>query len=435
MHNNVTDPSLAAAQASATTSAPKASGVLIFAYVLAQFGNWLALLTPVVITIALRVADVAASNGLAEAEKAAQLGYVLGVGALASTLATPLWGAISDRTTWRLGRRKPWMIVGVAGGVMGLALMAWAPSMFVLGIGWVIAQIAFNANQAALNALLPDAIAPSQRGKVSGLLGLTSSLAVLGGTFITQFTTGNYTAMFLLPVVFAVIGVVLLLMVFKDSPAARGELPRFGVKQFFLSFWVNPFVHRDYGWAFASRFLVFLGNAFVTTYGVYFLTDHLGVGPADIATFIFFSTFINTAITVLVSVLGGWLSDRFGRRKPFVLGAGLILALGLILTGFSSSFGMYLVGAAVVAFGSGLYYAVDLALVAAVLPDEKNSAKYMGVFQIANALPQSLAPVIAPALLAIGAAGGSGNYPAVFIFGGIVAIIGSFAVAPIRGTR
>lgn len=429
---NTADPALASRELDSPPSPPKAGGLLIFAYVFAQFGNWLALLTPVVITIALRVADVAAAGGLTDAEKATQLGYVMGVGALASTLATPIWGAISDRTTARIGRRKPWMIVGVIGGAVGLTLMAWGPNMLVLGVGWVIAQLSFNANQAALNALLPDAIAESQRGRVSGLLGLTTSIAILAGTFITQFTTGNYFLMFLLPLVVSALALILLLAVFRDRPAVKGALPPFTVAQFFLSFWVNPVKHPDYGWAFLSRFLVFLANAFVTTYGVYFLTDHIGVGPAEIATFIFFSTFINTAITIVISVVGGWLSDRFRRRKPFVWGAAVILAAGLVVTGFAGTFEMYLVGAAIVALGSGLYYAVDLALVAAVLPDQQNSAKYMGVFQIANSLPQSLAPVIAPALLAIGAAGGAGNYPAVFIAGGVFALLGAFAIVPIR---
>ena len=56
--------------------------------------------------------------------------------------------------------------------------------------------------------------------------------------------------------------------------------------------------------------------------------------------------------------------------------------------------------------GFGIYVAVDLALVVDVLPDKDNAAKDLGVFNIADALPFSIAPGIAPTILA----GGSGSY-------------------------
>jgi hypothetical protein len=66
-----------------------------------------------------------------------------------------------------------------------------------------------------------------------------------------------------------------------------------------------------------------------------------------------------------------------------------------------------------------------------VLPDPDNAAKDMGIFQIANTLPQSLAPVVAPAFLAIGAIQG-GNYPALFIAASVFALLGAVAIMPIR---
>lgn len=427
----VGDPAIAAREAHLTTTTPTAhaSGGFIFVYWFAQFANWLALLTPVVVTIALKVSEIATAQ-----EKAAQLGIVLGVGALASTIATPIWGAISDRTTWRMGRRKPWMIVGVVGGGVGLLIMAAAPNMLVFGLGWTIAQISFNANQAVLNAVLPDAIPEAQRGKVSGLLGLSTTVAILAGTFITQFTTGNAYLMFLAPFAVTIVALLLILRAFHDRPANKATITKYTWADFGRTFWVSPRKHPDFGWAFVSRFLVFLGNAFLQTYQVYFLTDHLKVGTDAVATFVFVSTFVTAAITVIVSMLGGYLSDKFKRRKPFVLVAAIIAGAGLLIIGTSTNFTVFLVGVAVQALGQGLYYAVDLALVAAVLPNPNDVAKDMGVFQIANALPQSLAPAIAPVFLAIGAAG-TGNYVAVFIAATVFALIGAFAILPVRGSR
>jgi hypothetical protein len=60
----------------------------------------------------------------------------------------------------------------------------------------------------------------------------------------------------------------------------------------------------------------------------------------------------------------------------------------------------------------------------------------MGIFNIANSLPQSVAPAIAPFFLALGAAGSDEpNYTALFIAGGVLAAIGAVLIAPIRAVK
>ncbi|WP_285472299.1 MFS transporter [Actinoplanes sp. NBRC 101535] len=400
----------------------------MFVYWFAQVAAWIGILTPVVVTIAIRVADITTP-----AQKAAQLGTVLSIGALGAMLAAPIWGAVSDRTTARIGKRKLWMIVGAGLLLLGLVIMAFSPNMVVFGAGWLICQVGSNANQAALNAVMPDVVPERQRGIMSGLLGLSVTVAMLVGTFITQFTSGNTVAMFLVPWLFIPIALGMFLATFKDSPADRNAVPAFRLKDLALSFWINPVQHRDFGWAFLSRFLLFLGTAFFMTYQAYFLTDHLKVGAGELARFVFFSTFVTAIITVIVSLLGGWLSDRFSRRKPFVFVAALIAGAGLLVIGFSHDFTQFMVGAALVSLGQGLYYAVDIALAAAVLPSNEEAAKGMGVFQIANSLPQSLAPILAPVFLAIGA--GGDNYPAVFIAGTVFAIAGALVLGPVKNAK
>jgi len=87
----------------------------------------------------------------------------------------------------------------------------------------------------------------------------------------------------------------------------------------------------------------------------------------------------------------------------------------------------------VTGIGQGVYLAVDLALVTDVLPDrETDAAKDLGVFNIANALPQVIAPAIAPLFLAIG---GPNNYVALFVAAATFAVLGAIAIWPVKGTR
>jgi MFS family permease len=109
-------------------------------------------------------------------------------------------------------------------------------------------------------------------------------------------------------------------------------------------------------------------------------------------------------------------------------------AAGLYAISLSRTFDQFLIAAAIYGIGLAIYYAVDIALCAAVLPNPNDAAKDMAVIQIANSLPQSLAPTVAPLFLAIGAAARP-NYPAVFIAASFFAIMGACAVLPIRKCR
>jgi hypothetical protein len=75
--------------------------------------------------------------------------------------------------------------------------------------------------------------------------------------------------------------------------------------------------------------------------------------------------------------------------------------------------------------------AVDLALVTQVLPSAADTAKDMGVFNIANALPYSVAPAVAPAILAVS----GGRYSALFAFAGACALASALVVSRVRSVR
>jgi MFS family permease len=150
-----------------------------------------------------------------------------------------------------------------------------------------------------------------------------------------------------------------------------------------------------------------LAYAFLVTYQAYYLLDKIGTAKADVPQQIFLGTLTQSAVLVAASLLGGKLSDRTGRRKIFVLTASIVYGLALFVIAIASHFSGFLVGMAISGLGFGVYAAVDLALVVDVLPDKRNAAKDLGVFNIAGALPFSIAPAIASAILAIGHGGSS----------------------------
>lgn len=407
-------------------TAPKqpVSMKFMLAYVLTVFAIYMALFAPLLATIPVKIGQISAAGS-----KAIDLGAVLAPGAFAALIAAPIFGAISDRTQSRFGRRKPWVVFGCGLMLVGLVLMALATTLTAIGLGWFLVQIGANAAMAANNALLPDLVPEAQRGKVSALIGIALSLALFSGSYVTQFTADDNLLMFLAPWALCPLAVALLFSSFKDRPAV--SVPPFGLADLGRTFWVNPVKHPDFGWAFLSRFLVFMGVAYFLSYQFIFLSDQLKLDNAEALEGLALSQLITTIVTITCTLLSGWLSDRIGRRKPVVLFAGLLVAIGLTIIAFATSLNHFLVGAAVYGIGQGVYFAVDMALVAAVLPNQEDTAKDLGVFNIASAMPQSLAPVIAPIFLMIGSAPG-GNLTAVFAAGAVFAVLGAFAVLPIR---
>jgi MFS family permease len=207
--------------------------------------------------------------------------------------------------------------------------------------------------------------------------------------------------------------------------------PAWSLREFASTFYVSPRQNPDFAWAFASRFLFVMAYAFLASYQAYYLLDKIGTAKADVPQQIFLGTLAQSAVIVAASIIGGRLSDRTGRRKVFVLTASIVCGLALFVIASASSFNGFLVGMAIGGLGFGVYVAVDLALVVDVLPDKNSAAKDLGVFNIAGALPFSIAPAIAPVILAMG----GGSYGVLYAIAGFCAIIGAFAVLPVKRVR
>ncbi|MGW2019867.1 MFS transporter [Streptomyces sp. NPDC001927] len=416
-----------APDAADAADAPKAPGRLIFGLAFAQLGLMISVLTPVMVTLALRVAQI-----VPEADRGAALGKVLALGAVLALIGNPVFGALSDRTTGRFGRRRPWLVGGMAVGLAGLAIVATGGSIPALMLGWAVAQLGCNAAMAALVSCIPDLVPRRQQARVSGVVGMMTSIAMVLGTFLANAFDTSMALAFLVPAVIGLASVLHLATVMTDRPAKAGTFAPYSFREFLRSFWVSPREHPDFAWNFVGRFLVFVGISCVTSYQVYFLMDRLGYSQDEVSGKLFTGTLAMVVAVIAGSLLGGFLSDHSGRRKPYVLASSLVIGVGLALIAGAHSFGMFVLALVVFGFGEGLYLSVDVALAAAVLPNPEESAKDMGVLNIGNALPQSLVPIMAPALLAIG---GGGNYGALFLFGGVACVLGALAVQFIRSVK
>ncbi len=398
---------------------------------LASIGLWAGFFGPIQVLLAEQ------AEAISPGDKEFAFGLVTGLGAAVSVVCNPLFGAFSDRTTWRRGRRLPWIAGGAIGGAVALVLLASADSLLTMALSWMLAQVALNALLAAVTAMVPDQVPVSSRGAVGGLLAIAQTLGIVGGVAIAS-ATGDIATGYVVTAAVLVLTAIPLCLQSRDS--AISSAPPFVPGEFVRSFWISPRANPDFGWAWITRFLVNLGNALGTLYLLFYLDDAVGYADPDQGVFILTAAYAG-ALVATTMVFGAW-SDRLGRRKPFVIWSGVVSALAALILALSQTWPMAIIGAVVLGCGYGIYTAVDFALVTQVLPQAAARGKDLGVINIANALPQVLAPVVATVVLvAVRGLGGSVEtrgegfslgYAAVYALAATCCLVGSLLVDRIR---
>jgi MFS family permease len=388
---------------------------------LASIGLWAGFFGPIQVLLAQQAAE------LAPGSKEFAFGLVTGVGAAVSVVANPVFGAISDRTVSRFGRRVPWVVVGGLTGAAALFVLASAETVPVMVLGWCLAQAGLNAMLAAITATIPDQVPVSQRGVVGGWVAVAQTLGIVAGVGIAS-VAGGVRAGFVATAAVVVVLAVPFVLRSGDVPLRRDQRPPFVLGEFARGFWVDPRVYPDFGWAWLTRFLVNLGNALGTLYLFFYLQD--AVGHGDPAAGVFVLTGIYAATLVATTVVGGMWSDRVDRRRVFVMVAGLVAATASVILAVTQTWPGAVVAAVVLGAGYGVYTSVDFALITQVLPAAAARAKDLGVINVANALPQVFAPFLATILVTT-----VGGYTSLYLFSAGVCLLGSVLVYRIKGVR
>jgi MFS family permease len=347
---------------------------------------------------------------------------------LAALLTNPIAGALSDRTTSRLGRRRPWLIAGTVLSAATLVLLANASSFLTLVIWWAIFHVAANAILAALSAIVPDQVPVRQRATVSAFVSLSLPLgAVVGALLVTKVVKSTVMSYYTFGGILFIV-MLIFVLVLRDKPLPKAAAPRFHLGTFLAAFWVNPVKYPDFGWAWLTRFLVYLSYFTALGYLLYFLQDavHYQKAAQGVTTF----QIILTGTLLIASVLSGILSDKFGRRKVFVMGASLVIALSFLILAFWQTWTGVQLAAAVLGIGFGAYLGVDIALITQVLPSANARGKDLGVINIANALPQVVGYTTAALVITV-----FHSYTILFVLAALLASLGAVLIRQIKSVR
>lgn len=408
---------------------PKVGARYIWFMVLAQFGVFMAFITPLAISLTIRVN--ALSPGHPE-----YLGFITGAGALFVMLTSPFMGIWSDRTRTVLGRRRPFMIGGMLVGILSLVVMGIATDVWILGLGWILAQWGWGTALSNLQISTADRLPESQRGKVAGLTSFSTQIAPVFGVVLAQFFTADPLLLFLVPGAVGVVFVLLFVTLVHEDDSRSLPKDPVTVGRLLAKYVYDPRKHPDFSWNWLARFFFYTGITLNTTYTAFFFADRLGITVDAVAGIIATLSLAGVLAITLGAVGGGFLSDKLRRRRLFVMLGGLIMAAGMVLQAFAPDLTLLIAGSILSSIGLGLFAAVDQALLLDVLPErETDAGRFMGITGFATAIPQSVAPLLASGILLIGVVGDERNYTLLFLIAAATVVVAGASALRIRSVR
>ena len=366
--------------------------ITIFGFALAAL--WGSLHT---IVMPLRLLDF-----VAEPEKNTYLGLLTFAGLILAIIVQPIAGAISDRSSFQWGRRRPYILIGAIVAMLFLPGIGLAGSYIAIFFIYCMLQVSTNIAQGPYQAFIPDLVPERRRGLASGVKTL---LEIVGGVallypiafFMDRYFAGQgaswlWLALGALAIVLLGVMIATLLTV-KERPGTGSQLPL--LPTLYKSFKINVRANRDFVWFLVSRLLILMAFTTLQTFALYFLRDVVGVANPASAT----ARFSIVAVAGMLAVVypAGRLSDRVGRR-PVVVASGLLGALGIALIFlFQHSYLFIIFCGGLVGISFGAFMSSNWAL-ATDLVGKGEEARYLGLTNLATAGGAALARLIGPVI-------------------------------------
>jgi MFS family permease len=256
------------------------------------------------------------------------IGLMSSTRSIEGTVVQPVVGAWSDRAWTRLGRRRPFMAVGIPLSALFFVVAAHAPNLPLLVLAIFLFSLLFNAAADPLNALLADLFPPERRSTVNGLANVIQFAGMVAFLLGVQELARHNSLAIAFYAVAAVMLVTFAITVaglreprvlprYDQEPAA----PHLGVRQYAASLLRHRMAFRYLLCIFCYNFG---GNAilpYLTLFAVKVIhTDDAG------ATNLFLGLVVATGVMLLPS---GFLAARIGRRPVLMAGMGLMAATAL----------------------------------------------------------------------------------------------------------
>ena len=366
------------------------------------------------------------------------LGYLTFAGAIIAMATQPIAGAISDRSSFAWGRRRPFILLGIILTLLFLPGIGFGSSYMTIFIFYCLLQLSSNIAQGPFQGFIPDLVPEGKKGRASGvrsLLNIMGGVALLGviGRFMGRYFAGegiSWLWLSLGALAIVLLGTMLVtVLTVKERPRAGGaQVPL--LPTLYKSFQIDVRAHPDFLLFLVACFFIFAPWTALQTFTLYFLLDVVGIAnPAAITA----DLLIVVAGGMLAAVYpAGRLSDRLG-RKLVIVPACLLSALGVAALFFSQSYMQIMFSGALLGISSGAWMSSQWAL-ATDLAGKGEEAKYLGLVNLVVAGGGAVARLIGPVIDFFNAYNPNLGYSVMFLASFVSFVVGSALLMKIKGS-
>src|SRR5262245_50474465 len=313
------------------------------------------------------------------------LAFIAVVTFVFSVAVQPTVGSISDYTTTRWGRRKPYIVVGALLDVVFLLGIATANSLLAITAFVTLLQFSTNVARGPFQGYVPDLVPDRQVGLASAMVGLMQVIGNVTGFLLAGLATAEGSVGTAILAV-AVIELVTMLSVVLRVPNGPPAKPREGRSWLAIAAetWGTDILkEKSYLWLLGSRLFILMGGAALVNFALFYLPDSLGMTKAESGTAFVYMLIAATIVSLIAIIPASRLSDRIG-RKPVIYICTAFGIVGVSLIAIAPSLPLAIVGAAIFGASQGTFLAVDWALMTDIIP-KAASGRYMGLSNVVTA--------------------------------------------------
>lgn len=317
-------------------------------------------------------------SGLAGDAKIEWLGAITLFGAIAASVGNIAFGWASDV----VGSRRGWAGAGLVLTLGSYVLLHFAQSEAAIIAAIIAYQLVLNMLLSPLTAWAADTVPDSEKGLLGGLLAAGPPIGAVAGVLVTLPGVSSQRLQLGL-VCILILGLVMPLL-FVRAPSELKTIPNQPRR--------TGKLRIDFGLLWLARLLVQIAGAMLFAFLLYYFQS-LAV-PETQAQVALISA-VTLACAFPITLAFGRLSDRLGPRKPFLIAAALVAAVGLGLMAMDGGTTQSIIGYGTFGCATAVYLSLHSAYSMQLLPSPGRRGRDMGILNLTNTLPSIIAPLLA----------------------------------------